>query len=58
MCENREEGVSLSDLVMFVNFSSGNVFKNRDLVVMMRRMGEGVVPRERVFWSLCGDYQL
>ena len=49
----------MADLVRFVNLNSGKLFKNRDLVIIMRRISEGKAEIEMkdVWRALCHDYE-
>lgn len=49
--------ISVADLARFVNLASGNLYKNRDLILLMRRIGEGALPPDRIFRAFCEDYE-
>lgn len=47
----------MSDFVRFINLVSGNLYKNRDLIVIMRRIGERNIDLNSVYRALCGNYK-
>ena len=55
--ENKSQGLVVADFVRFVNLTSGNLYKNRDLIVIMRRLGEDHISIEQVYKTFCKNYK-
>lgn len=53
--DNKEDELIVSDLVRFVNLGSGNLYKNRDLVLIARRMSSNVneLSVEKIMRAFC-----
>ena len=56
--ENKEDELVVADLVRFVNLGSGNLYKNRDLVLIARRIwaNENELSVEKIFKAFCNNF--
>ena len=49
--------LGVADFTKFVNLTSGNLFKNRDLIIILRRIGNDVVSLQEMYKIICKDYK-